>query len=150
MKILGSLVLVVMMGIMSACDKDEVVPNQEHYWNPQVCGAEFVDSANECNTEWNFYFNRTGFPSNVAIYINKTLLIDECNPNGKWVKQVNGGKVEFRLDHYSMIKKTDKISMKVVSLGDPCNTEAVDFIYHAKQDFTVSDDPNDSYVVIQN
>lgn len=148
MKSMSFLLLILSLFLLIACDaQDEVDPRTQGYWSPVTCAKEI--GAAGCTTEWNFYFKRDGFPKNVSIYINNVKLIDECSPNGRWITQTSGAKKEFRLDNFSSIKKTDKISMRVMNLGEPCGTLNREFIYHEKQDFEVSTDENDPYVVIE-
>jgi hypothetical protein len=140
--ILGSFLLV-------ACDADDAIdPKLENQWSPVTCAKDA--SANGCETEWNFYFKRDGFPANVAIYVNKVKLIDECSPDGRWTTRSSGAKVEFQMDNYSSIKKTDKISLRVMDLGQPCGSKNEEHLYHATQNFEVTNNDTDNYVVIEN
>ena len=39
--------------------------------------------------------------------------------------------------------------MRVMNLGEPCGTLNKEFIYHDKQEFRVSDDELDDFVIIE-
>jgi hypothetical protein len=145
MKSMSFLFLVLASLLLVSCNpQDEATPETENSWSPVTC-----EGGNGCETEWNFYFKRDGFPVNAAIYVNKVKLIDECSPDGRWIKQTVGAKISFRLDNYSSIKKTDKISMRVIDLGQPCGTKKDEFLWHASQPFEVTNNERDNYVVIE-
>lgn len=146
MKSMSFLFLILASLALVSCNQDDqTTPETENTWNPVTC-----DGGEGCETEWNFYFKRDAFPANVAIYVNKVKLIDECSPNGRWIKQTMGAKISFRLDNFSSIKKTDKISLRVMDLGQPCGTKNDEFIWHASQTFEVTNNDRDNYVVIEN
>lgn len=148
MKSLSFLVLALSLFLLVGCDAgdEEPIPGTEGHWSPVSCDKD-LDAA--CKTEWNFSFKRSGFPANVSVFINDVKLIDECSPNGRWITSTEADKVKFRLDNYSSIKKTQKINMRVMNLGEPCGTLNKEFIYHDKQEFRVSDDELDDFVIIE-
>lgn len=150
MKLMSFLLLLTLsLVLLVGCNAgDDPTPEVENTWSPVTCAKDA--SANGCETEWNFYFKRDAFPANVAIYVNKVKLIDECSPDGRWIKQTVGAKISFRLDNFSSIKKTDKISLRVMDLGQPCGTKNVEFMWHASQSFEVTNNDRDNYVVIEN
>lgn len=149
MKLMSFLLLTMALVLFVGCDAEDAVdPKLENQWSPVTCAKDA--SAKGCETEWNFYFKRDGFPVNAAIYVNKVKLIDECSPDGRWTTRTSGAKVEFQMDNYSSIKKTDKISLRVMDLGQPCGTKNEEFLYHATQAFEVTNNDTDNYVVIEN
>ena len=146
MKSMSFLFLVLASFLLVSCNQDDqVVPNSENSWSPLSC-----EGADNCKTEWNFYFKRDGFPTNVSIYVNNVKVVDECSPDGTWIMRRAGAKVEFRKDNYSSIKKTDKISLRVIDMGQPCGVEKTEFLYMKNQTFTVTNNDTDNYVVIEN
>ncbi len=146
MKLFGILALVCLVSF-SGCEDDGPINESrpEGSWNPLRCSAE----SSKCDTEWNFSFKRTGFPNNVAIYVSDVKVVDECSPDGSWVSQTNGPKIEFRRDNFGRIKSGEKIDLRVMDLGDPCNTNNEVVILRKGMAVEVSDDENDRYVLVE-
>lgn len=138
------LFFVLMPFLLTGCPDDEVRPAAPRgSWNPVRCGE------GNCNTEWNFSFQRIGFPTNVAIFVSDVEVLNECNPDGSWTTQTNGSKIEFKRDNFANIKKGEKIDLRVMDLGDPCNSSNQLQILRRGLGVEVSEDENDRYVMVE-
>lgn len=138
------LFFVLMSFLLTGCQDDEAQPTTPTgFWNPISCGQ------GGCDTEWNFSFMRAGFPTNVAIFVSDVEVLNECDPDGSWTSQTNGPKIEFRRDNFANIKKGEKINLRVMNLGDPCNTSNQIAILRNAFEAVVSEDENDRYVMVE-
>lgn len=141
MKGLKVLVLLVSLILLSACDEgtSEIIP--EGGFNP-LC------SSDRCNVEWNLFFSRPEFPENAQVMINETIIIDECDPNGRWAVERTSKSVEFTIPEYVNITGKEKFSMRIYDMRT-CYEKKIEHSFMANQPYTIKNIGGEKHVWIE-